>query len=101
MADFNANESSWQFDYHPTHRLRVAPSPSRPSKAMEAMRSFQKMDQLVSRAIRQLEQRKDQNAFAYATGMIKLVDLYNEYGNYRKADSLLNLLKRMISYYSF
>ena len=63
------------------------------AKAMEAMRSFQKMDQLVSRAIRQLEQRKDQNAFAYATGMIKLVDLYNEYGNYRKADSLLNLLK--------
>ncbi len=63
------------------------------AKALEAMRDFPAMNAMIDKSLRQLEDNKEDNSFAYATGMLRLVDIYNDYGNYRKADSLLTLLR--------
>ncbi|XOV93042.1 MAG: CHAT domain-containing protein [Bacteroidota bacterium] len=63
------------------------------ARALEAMHDYPAMNALVSKAMGQLNRRKEANGFAYTTGMLKLVDLYNDYGSYRKADSLLTMLK--------
>ncbi len=63
------------------------------AKANEAMHDYPVMNDLIDKALKQLEQNKSKNTFAYATGMLRLVDLYNDYGNFRIADSLLTLLK--------
>ena len=63
------------------------------AKALEAMHDYPEMNGLVSKALRQLDQTKETNGFAYSIGMLKLVDLYNGYGSHRKADSLLTQLK--------
>ncbi len=61
--------------------------------AEEAMHDYPAMNTLVNKALRQLDQTKDSNGFAYSIGMLKLVDMYNNFGSYRTADSLLSQLK--------
>ena len=63
------------------------------ARALEAMHDYPAMNAIVSKALRQLDQTKENNGFAYSIGMLKLVDLYNDYGSYRKADSLLTKLQ--------
>ncbi|MEQ8882882.1 MAG: CHAT domain-containing tetratricopeptide repeat protein [Cyclobacteriaceae bacterium] len=63
------------------------------ARALEAMHDYPAMSALVNKALRQLDQTKENNGFAYSIGMLKLVDLYNDYGSYRKADSLLTKLQ--------
>ncbi|MBV6642110.1 MAG: CHAT domain-containing protein [Cyclobacteriaceae bacterium] len=63
------------------------------ARALEAQHDYPAMNSLVKKATRQLDQTKANNGFAYSIGMLKLVDLYNDYGSYRTADSLLTQLK--------
>ncbi len=66
------------------------------AKAYEAMKDYPKMANKIADASEGLIGLKETNDFRYVQGQLRLVDLYNEYGNYKKADSLIKKLDKEI-----
>lgn len=58
----------------------------------ETQKNYPKMNQQIDSAVNELQRIKEQKPTVYYIGQIRLVDLFNEYGNHKKADSLINLL---------
>ncbi|MFT6865390.1 MAG: CHAT domain-containing protein [Cyclobacteriaceae bacterium] len=62
------------------------------AKAFEAQKNYPQMNMRIDSAAKELIAIKDVNPTVYYVGQMRLVDLYNEYGNYKKADSLITIL---------
>ncbi len=62
------------------------------AKGLEAQKNYPQMNERIDSAAKELIAIKDINPTAYYVGQLKLVDLFNEYGNYKKADSLISIL---------
>ena len=61
--------------------------------AAEGKTDYAEMSAKSMLAMELLENNKDQNPYAYATGMLRLVDLYQHYGNFIIADSVLGIVE--------
>lgn len=62
------------------------------AKGAKAMAEYSEMESKVTEGLNLLEKHRTNNTYAYTMGHLRAVDLYNEYGNHRKADSLMNKL---------
>jgi CHAT domain-containing protein len=60
------------------------------AEAFEAQKDFASMNLRLERAADQLIGIKELNPTAYYVGQMRIVDVFNEYGNHRKADSIIN-----------
>lgn len=64
------------------------------AKAFESSKKYPSMFKSIDLAKKRLELIKNTNPTNYSVGIIKLIDLYNEYGNHRKAHELTTLLSK-------
>jgi len=62
------------------------------AKGNMARAQYDEMSENIDRALANLPRYKNGHTYNYTMGMLRLVDLYNEYGNHRKADSLCSIL---------
>lgn len=67
------------------------------AQAFEVQKDYTKMNARIESAAKQLVAVKDLSEKVYYVGQLRLVDLFNEYGNYKKADSLISLLAQQFS----
>ncbi len=63
------------------------------AKAYEGMSEYATMESKVAQGFETLEKYAPRNPYAYTMGYLRMVDLYNLYGNHRKADSLLQIVE--------
>lgn len=64
------------------------------ARAANAMARYDEMDSRIADGLGLLERHRTNNAYAYIMGHLRAIDLYNAYGNHRKADSLLSRIPR-------
>lgn len=62
------------------------------AKAAKSMARFDEMDAKATKGLELLETYNNNNSYAYLMGHLRAIDLYNDYGNHKKADSLVNKL---------
>lgn len=58
----------------------------------ESQKNYPLMNARIDSASKELNSIKDVNPTVYYVGQLKLVDLFSEYGNHKKADSLISIL---------
>ncbi|WP_258104465.1 CHAT domain-containing tetratricopeptide repeat protein [Marinoscillum sp. MHG1-6] len=68
------------------------------AKSFEAKKEYVDMQRSIDAGLLGLEEFKSENSVHYAVGMLRIVDLYNEYGNFIKADSLLTVLETGVDF---
>ncbi|MEQ9307725.1 MAG: hypothetical protein RJQ14_27695, partial [Marinoscillum sp.] len=61
------------------------------AKADHAMADYSGMRTAIDQALPMLEQYKVGHQYSYTMGLLRLVDLYNDYGNHKKADSIASI----------
>lgn len=64
------------------------------AKANLAMAEYGKMEENLTRGLEGLADYQDR-PYNYIMGHLRAVDLYNEYGNHRKADSILSIVEKV------
>ncbi|MEP0368170.1 MAG: CHAT domain-containing tetratricopeptide repeat protein [Cyclobacteriaceae bacterium] len=62
------------------------------AKAFESQKNYSLMNSRLDSASKELMAIKELNPTAYYVGQLRIVDLFNEYGNFKKADSLITIL---------
>ncbi|MFY0601246.1 MAG: CHAT domain-containing protein [Cyclobacteriaceae bacterium] len=68
------------------------------AQAFESQKNYSKMNARIDSAGKQLSEVKALNPTVFYVGQMRLVDLYNEYGNYKKADSIITMLDQEYYY---
>jgi CHAT domain-containing protein len=69
------------------------------AQAYEAMKDYPSMNSAILEAAQSLIGIKNQNELRYTQGQLRLIDLYNDYGNFKKSDSILNILIDKFEYF--
>ena len=69
------------------------------AKANMALAEYDKMFANIDKSLSKLDKWKNGHQYNYTMGLLRLADLYQDYGNFRKADSIITITESLSSSY--
>ncbi len=65
------------------------------ARANQAMSDYEGMEKMLDQALLKLNQFKVGHPYNYTMGLLRIVDIYLDYGNFKKADSIQTMLDKL------